>query len=169
MCDCVEWIVSVRCVVTPCTILLRRATHMPSRFVTHAITQCHILSVTHAHSQNDPPQEVEQKDCLTRLQQQLQDAHDRAAAAAARATAQHEQQLAELQERLQAAVSRAAVQHADDVEVSAQLRGRLQDSESQLGVLRAERDALQVCLGGVLGGCELTICELVICLDRGWK
>lgn len=81
---------------------------------------------------------------ITSLQQQLQDQHDRSSAAAAKQAHEHEQQLHELQEGLQAAVSRAAVQHAEDVEASGQLRARLQETESQLAVMRAERDALQV-------------------------
>jgi hypothetical protein len=36
------------------------------------------------------------------------------------------------------------VRHAEDVEASGQLRARLQETEGQLVVMRAERDALQV-------------------------
>lgn len=89
-------------------------------------------------------QEVELQSQLTSLQQQLEDQQDKAAAAAAKQAHQHEQQLHDLQERLQAAISRSAVQHAEDVEAAGQLRTRLQETDSQLAVMRAERDALQV-------------------------
>jgi SMC interacting uncharacterized protein involved in chromosome segregation len=89
-------------------------------------------------------QEAELQSQITSLEQQLQDQRDKAAAAAARQARTHEQQLQELQEKLQAAVSRAAVQHAEDVEAAGQLRARLQETDSQLAVMRAERDALQV-------------------------
>lgn len=89
-------------------------------------------------------QEAELHAEITSLQQQLQDQHDRSSAAAAKQAREHEQQLQGLQEGLQAAVSRAAVQHAEDVEASGQLRARLQETDSQLAVMRAERDALQV-------------------------
>ena len=91
-------------------------------------------------------QEVELQSQITTLQQQLQEQQDKAAAAAAKQATDHQQQLQDLQERLQ-----AAVQHAEDVEAAGQLRARLQETDSQLAVMRAERDALQVTLNACAG------------------
>jgi hypothetical protein len=50
------------------------------------------------------------------------------------------------------------VQHAEDVEASGQLRARLQETESQLAVMRAERDALRVsCLRPHPHACPLRL------------
>lgn len=78
------------------------------------------------------------------LKRELQAQQAAAAAAAARLSQEHQQQLQHLQQRLQAAAAKAA-QQAEAAESSVQLRCRLQDAEGCLAVMRAERDALQVC------------------------